>query len=96
MGSSRNVRFSVHMRLSGRAALVTPAEWVVRKRANGTPGHGAPTDAKLEGWIAKHNESLAPGECNDHLDAAEHTILAAAVVDNRSGEIVARAGEFPA
>lgn len=67
----------------------TPIGWSVKQ-------HGKPTDANVQRWVARFNQSLAPGGANAHLGRAARAV--GGVLRRNTGfagQIVARWGTVP-
>lgn len=66
------------------------AVWYARKQGQ-IPSYGRPSPANIRKWIAKHNESLQPGGCNDHLVGKGLEAVSACIVRQSTNEVVAEA-----
>lgn len=79
-----------YTKVLGRS-MFTSAAW--RSAAKyGAPGMGRPTVANLAAHVASLNASMLPGGCNEHIARAfgETIVLAAQIVHQASGDVVAR------
>lgn len=92
MGKSRAVTYRLEIRVAS-GARYTPMEWRVRDSRTAGRGCGKPTSENVGRWVAGFEESMRTGP-NRHLGA--DTVTFARIIDQRTGEVVARWERSPA
>lgn len=86
MGRSRTWTYSLKFRcVSG--VMYTPNEWRVKSGRLTGPGFGKPTTENIDKWVVAFEQSMIDGP-NKHLGIDQ--VIHAEIVDQRTGEIVAK------